>query len=503
LLKRLPTMLVSKKNSILILSCFIFSMAGPITFWLSYRHTQEPKSDQSPKSQAPQANQPRFDFREFWNSTPSLSVQERMSLGDRLLITADDNADKQAGIAAFRAGQYERAKNSFTAALQTYRNDPESLVYLNNTNAAIKGNPLKIAVSIPVGGSLNIAREILRGVAQAQEQINRNGGIGGRLLQIVIVNDDNDPAIAKQVAAELSRDASILAVVGHNSSEASFVAAPVYQQAGVVMISPTSTASNLSGIGNHIFRTTPSTRVTADTLADYMVNVARRTRVTVCSASKDKASKSFKEEFAWSLAQNGGKLTNVDCDFSSPNFNPGQVPSQAISDGSDALLLAPSLYTMNQATEVVRANNNRLPLFGNQTTYVFDTLQRGQAEVNGMVLAVPWYPLETPGNLFIADSKRLWGAVGNWRTAMAFDATVAIAEGLKAGSSRDKLQRALASPNFSFKGATGVVEFLPSGDRSLRAALVQVRPGKTSGTGYDFTPLMPPTASTQETPATN
>jgi branched-chain amino acid transport system substrate-binding protein len=491
-------MLVSRKNSILVLSCFIFSMAGPITFWLTNRNIQDPRSGQAPKSQAPQVNMPEFDFRGFWNSTPALSVQERMSLGERMLITADDNADKRAGIAAFKSGQYEQAKTSFTAALRTHRNDPESLVYLNNANAAVRGNPLKVAVSIPVGGNLNIAREILRGVAQAQEQINRNGGIGGRLLQVVIVNDDNDPTIAKQIAAELVRDTSILAVIGHNSSEASLMAAPVYQQAGVVMISPTSTANSLSGIGSHIFRTTPSTRVTADTLADYVVNVARRTRVTVCSASQDKASKSFKEEFAWSLAQNGGKLTNVECDFSAPNFNPSQMPTQAISGGSDALLLAPSLYTLNQATEVVRANNNRLPLFGNQTTYVFDTLQRGQAEVNGMVLAVPWYPQETPENPFIADSKRLWGAVGNWRTAMAFDAILAVVEGLKVGPSRDQLQKALASSDFSFKGATGVVEFLPSGDRSLRATLVQVRPGSNSGTGYDFMPLGVPNVSVQQ-----
>jgi branched-chain amino acid transport system substrate-binding protein len=490
-------MLVTKKSSILVLSCFIFSMAGPLTFWLSSRQAQDPKSVRSARPQSPQVGWPGFDW-SGWNSTSTLSIQERMSLGERMLVTADDSADKQAGINAFRAGQYSEAKRLFADALRMRRNDPESLVYLNNAIAAIKGNPLKLAVSIPVGGNLNVAREILRGVAQAQDLINRNGGIGGRLVQIVIANDDNDPAIAKQIATALVQDSSILGVIGHNSSEASLMAAPIYQQAGMVMISPTSTANALSGFGSYIFRTTPSTRVTADTLADYVVNVARRTRVTVCAASKDKASKSFKEEFAWSLAQNGGKLTNVDCDFSAANFNPTQVPSQAISAGSDALLLAPSLYTLNQATDVIRANNGRLPLFGNQTTYVFDTLQRGQSEVNGMVLAVPWFPQETASNTFISESKRLWGAVGNWRTAMAFDAMQALAEGLKAGQSRDQLSRTLSSTNFSFKGATGIVEFLPSGDRSLRAALVQVRPGSNSGTGYDFKPLVAPTVSVQQ-----
>jgi branched-chain amino acid transport system substrate-binding protein len=493
-------MLVTKKSYILILSCLIFSLAGPLTFWLSSR--QDPKSARSPKTQAPQVSWPGFTW-PGWNSTSTLSIQERMSMGERILVTADDNDSKQAGTAAFRAGQYSEAKRLFSDALRTQRNDPETLLYLNNAIAASQGNTLKLAVSIPVGGNLNVAREILRGVVQAQDRINGNGGIRGRLLQIVLANDDNDPLIAKQIAAALVQDSSILAVIGHNSSEASLMAAPVYQQAGLVMISPTSTANSLSGFGSYIFRTTPSTRVTADTLADYVVNVARRTKVTICSASKDKASKSFREEFAWSLVQNGGKLTNVDCDFSAANFNPSQVPSQAMSAGSDALLLAPSLYTLNQATDVIQANNGRLPLFGNQTTYVFDTLKRGKTEANGMVLAVPWFPQVTADNTFIPDSKRLWGAVGNWRTAMSYDATLALAEGLKAGQSREQLSRTLASANFSVKGATGVVEFLPSGDRSLRATLVQVRPGQNSGTGYDFTQLMLPTASTQENPTAN
>jgi branched-chain amino acid transport system substrate-binding protein len=486
-------MLLSKKSSILVLSCLVFSLAGPLTFWLSNRQNQAARLQRSSAVAATtQVSLPKFPFVGLWNSKPTRSVKSRLSLGDKILVTADDNADKQAGIAAFKAGKFTEAQTLFSAALKGQRNDPETWIYLNNTIAALKGNSLRIAASVPVGGNLNIAKEILRGVAQAQDQINRSGGIRGRLLQVEIANDDNDTAIAKQIATELVKDSSILAVVGHNSSEASLIAAPIYQQAGLVMISPTSTASSLSGIGSHIFRTTPSTRVTADTLAHYVVNVAHHTKVAVCAASQDKASKSFKEEFAWSLAQYGGRLTNANCDFSAANFSPSDVPSQAISAGADALLIAPSLYTINQATEVIQANNGRLALFGNQTIYVIDTLKRGQAGVNGMVLAVPWFPQETSGSPFIKESKNLWGAPGNWRTAMAFDATQAAIQGLNAGQSREQLFKSLSSSDFSFRGATGVIEFLPSGDRSLRGTLVQVRPGQNSGTGYDFMPLSPP-----------
>ncbi|MFM8006704.1 MAG: ABC transporter substrate-binding protein, partial [Dolichospermum sp.] len=65
------------------------------------------------------------------------------------------------------------------------QNDPESLIYLNNSlNNSSKY--IKIAVSVPIGGNLNVAKEILRGVAQAQDQVNRNSGINGKLLQVAI-----------------------------------------------------------------------------------------------------------------------------------------------------------------------------------------------------------------------------------------------------------------------------------------------------------------------------
>lgn len=74
---------------------------------------------------------------------------------------------------------------------------------------------------------------------------------------------------------------------------------------------------------------------------------------------------------------------------------------------------------------------------------------------------------------------------------MAYDATKVAIAGLKSGISRDQLQKALSHSGFSVNGATGVVQFLPSGDRKGTGILVRIQPGKTSGTGYDFVPFQP------------
>ncbi len=421
------------------------------------------------------------------DSTVSSRQGNRISLGDKILVAADTNPSKQAGVQAFAKGDLATAATQFQASLQTNRNDPEALIYLNNAKVP-QGNGIKIAVSVPIGSNLNVAREILRGVAQAQYEVNQSGGINGKLIQVAIANDDNDPAIAKQIAAEFVKDTSILAVVGHNSSEASFAAAPEYQNGKLVMISPTSDAKNLSGIGSYVFRTAPTIGFQADTLSRYAIKANRKT-IAICVDSQAPASQSLKDDFTSAIRSDGGKVAPTNCDLSAANFNPAAIISQAVSQGADGLLLLPSVDRLNQALDVAQANQRRLALLSSSTLYTIQTLQQGQAAVNGMVLAVAWHPRAIPGNSFAGNAVKLWGGDVNWRSATAYDAVEAIIAGLKQGTTRDGLQKALSSSGFSANGATGTVQFLPSGDRSGAAILIQVKPGEISKTGFDFVPF--------------
>jgi branched-chain amino acid transport system substrate-binding protein len=474
----------TSKNVVLFVYLLLLAVIGPALFWfLNQKPQASPKTgNQTPKESTSSTAS---------NPTDGGAIQNRFSVGTQVLVTEDNQPEKQAAVQAYEKGDYPTAITKFGGVLKTNRNDPEALIYLNNAKAALKGQLIKIGTSVPIGGNLNVAREILRGVAQAQNEINQTGGIDGKLLQVEIANDNNDPAIATQVAAAFVKDTSIIAVIGHNSSEASISAAPIYQEGGVVMISPTSVARNLSGIGSHIFRTTPNSKAMANALATYVTQTARKTKIAVCSASKTEASQSFQEELTTAVFEGGGKVVNIPCDFSDPNFNASDVPAKAISAGAEALVLAPSLNSINQSIDVLQAAKRRLTVFGSQTMYAMETLKQGQSDANGMILVVPWHPSLAAGSPFAINAKKLWGGSGNWRTAMSYDATLAMISGLKSGSTREQLQKALSNSGFSAKGATGVVQFLPSGDRMMKVVLVKVQPGKESGTGYDFTALKP------------
>ena len=421
-----------------------------------------------------------------WGASPSGTIANRISLGNQILLTSQTTAAKEAGVQAFAKGDYQGAVQNFQASLQQNRNDPETIIYLNNATAS-NGSSLKIAVSVPIGSNPNVAQEILRGVAQAQDEINTSGGIKGAKLQVEIVNDDNSPEVVREVAKTLTNDQNILAVIGHNASNASLEAAPIYQQEKLVMVTPTSFANNLSGFGSYIFRTVPNISVMAAPLAEYAVKTAGKTNIAICYDSQAPDNISFKDEFVAALTAAGGKLVPTICDFSLPSFNPDKALVDAVSKGAQGLMLAPHIDRIDRAISLARSNRGKLPLYGSTTLYTFQTLKDGQKDVDGLVLPVPWHPETNPGSRFPENARQRWGGIVNWRTATSFDATQAIIAGLRQSNTREGLQQALRNASFSAAGSSEDVKFLPTGDRAGKPILVQVKQG--GSTGYNFVPL--------------
>ncbi|MBX9259399.1 tetratricopeptide repeat protein, partial [Desmonostoc muscorum CCALA 125] len=162
---------------------------------------------------------------------PNNRISNSMSRGDRTLFPDIQNSDRDSGIDSFKKGKYEVAANYFAEAVKKNPNDPEILIYYNNALARNKDNRLTLAVVVPAKKRTNSAQEILRGVAQAQNQFNQQNGLQGGLVEIVIADDDNNEDTAKQIADELVKDKSILGVIGHGSSKVTNTALPIYTKA--------------------------------------------------------------------------------------------------------------------------------------------------------------------------------------------------------------------------------------------------------------------------------
>jgi branched-chain amino acid transport system substrate-binding protein len=116
---------------------------------------------------------------------------------------------------------------------------------------------VKIAMVIPTTGPLTQYGDMVKeGVETAVEEINGAGGIGGKKIEIVAIDDACEPKQGP-VAANRVVNAKIGYVVGPVCSGASIAAAPIYNNEGVVVITPSATSPALTEGKNYtyIFRT--------------------------------------------------------------------------------------------------------------------------------------------------------------------------------------------------------------------------------------------------------
>jgi branched-chain amino acid transport system substrate-binding protein len=116
---------------------------------------------------------------------------------------------------------------------------------------------IKIAAVGPTTGAVTQYGDMVReGVNTAVEQVNAAGGINGRKLEVVVIDDGCEPKQGPTAANRVVNE-KIGFVVGGVCSGATIAAAPIYEQEGVVMVTPSATAPALTDGKkyNFIFRT--------------------------------------------------------------------------------------------------------------------------------------------------------------------------------------------------------------------------------------------------------
>jgi len=102
------------------------------------------------------------------------------------------------------------------------------------------------------------------------EKVNKEGGINGAQVELQVYDDKADPKETVNAASLIVSDPDILGVVGSQTSGCSMAAAPVFEKAGVTMISPQASHVDFTK-GFYIFRTQIPQSLEAPFYADLVV----------------------------------------------------------------------------------------------------------------------------------------------------------------------------------------------------------------------------------------
>lgn len=107
-----------------------------------------------------------------------------------------------------------------------------------------------------------------RAVELLVEQVNNNGGINGGKVVVDFYDDKNDATEAVTIANSVIEQEDILGCVGSQTSTPSMAMAPLFQKAGIPLVSPNASHTDFAAIGDYIFRTTYVTSASSAAIGD-------------------------------------------------------------------------------------------------------------------------------------------------------------------------------------------------------------------------------------------
>ena len=445
---------------------------------------------------------------------------DSVSEGEEILDVNSITPQKERGAKLFAEGKYREAltawQNSWAKEKQR---DPETLIYLNNAFLeAQNAEYYTIAVVAPINSKpvtdvkdADMAREILRGVAQAQTEINldlKNGWeelpgdnflkkktINQKGLKVVIADDVNIAREAQQRAKDLIERKDILAVIGHYTSDMTLATVDLYNNDKLVLISPGSTTEDLSKEPrDYFFRTVPNISTKAEYLAIYLIGKGQK-QAAVFYNPHSPYTRSFWEEFTRIFREQGGTIVAED-DFSQSGFNLKQAMNKVGKSSDTAIVLLPDdqvTHSLSNSIEIIRANQGRHWIAGGWALYSPRILELGQLKLfDKFVISVPWHRLSSSNEEFTQNSYQLWKGFVSPRTALSYDATRAVIQGLEEQHkpTRKSTQKTLADSDFVAEGATGTIKFNEYGDRhDPPVVLVEVISCPNQQYGLAFVPV--------------
>jgi branched-chain amino acid transport system substrate-binding protein len=181
---------------------------------------------------------------------------------------------------------------------------------------------IKIGVSGPMtGANASFGKQFWEGAQAAAAAINAKGGVNGEKIALTQYDDACEPKQAVAVANKAAAD-KMVGIVGHFCSSSTIPASEVYDEAGIIAITPASTNPNVTERGlSAMFRMCGRDDQQGIVAGDYIVDVLKGKKVAVIN-DKDTYGKGLADATAKQLTARGVKpvleegLTRGEKDFS-------------------------------------------------------------------------------------------------------------------------------------------------------------------------------------------
>ena len=326
------------------------------------------------------------------------------------------------------------------------------------------------------GGDLG--QEGRDGAILAVERVNASGGIDGRKIQLLIKDDKQDREVAARVDRELI-DEGAVAIVGHMTSAMSVIGAPIVSKAEVLMISPTTSTNDLTGIDDFFLRVYAPNKSEAVDMARHARNKLGLDTVSIIYDVTNRAhTETWYKAFRAAFETLGGSVAGPVGYESGRGARFGVLAEKVTASGGGGVLILANAHDTALLCQHLRNGNFTGEILVNQWSVTTDIVQLGGPAVEG-VHFFNTFDRDHHGEAFSAFKKAFverFKYQADFAATFAFEATSMLLDTLREAKGSQDLKRHILAKK-SYAGLQGGFIFDAYGDVVRPRILMTIKNG--------------------------
>ncbi|HET6327966.1 MAG TPA: ABC transporter substrate-binding protein [Planctomycetaceae bacterium] len=316
------------------------------------------------------------------------------------------------------------------------------------------------------GSQATFGQSTDNGIRLAVDAVNQSGGLHGKKIRLITYDDRGDAKEAGTAVTRLISRDQVAAVLGEVASGLSLAGAPVCQENGVPMVTPSSTAPEITTVGNRIFRVCFMSGFQAYACAKFAREQLKAQTAAILCDQKLPYSVGLADEFEKQFTAMGGRITTRSSYQEGDQDYSAQLTS--IRSSKPEIVFVPGYYT-DVANIAVQARKLglRVPLVGGDGWDSAKLAEIGGEAIDGCYFCTHYCQQDPRPRVqeFLRTYQKQFATAPDAMAALGFDAANILFAAIQKAPSQSgsDIAAALAAAK-NFDGVTGRISI--DGDRN-------------------------------------
>ena len=343
---------------------------------------------------------------------------------------------------------------------------------------AAQADTVKIGFNVPLTGfAAADGKSALTGAELAVEQANAEGGIDGKMIELLVYDDQASPKESVPIATKLATQDKVNIAISGSYSGATRAAAGVFQANGIPYIAAYAVHPGITRSGDFVFRTSFVGEVQGRAGAKLAGDILGKKRAVLITLKND-----FGKSLAAGFKEAAGKfgVTIVaEYEYSIKDRQFGPIVSKVKADNPEVIYASGYFFTAGPLVSQLRAAGIEVPIIGQEgyDSQKFIEIAGAAAEGTIITTSLDRDSDQAETKAFIAAFEKKAGYKVDMVAASGHTAVmVAIAAMRQAGTTdRKAIRDAIAG--LTLQASTGKISFNKLGEVRKDVQVQVVRDG--------------------------